>query len=168
MSFDSGTLLLLALVVPTGLFLLWQLLRLGRRADAVFRGRSMSVGQKRFWIALLLLGALIAISGAWLVGLEISVGWHIGGLGIAWFLSGLWIPAYHEEELMNGVREGAQGMCAFATLTMFVGIGLALFCPSEPIVGTGSWADVVTFAGLALHLSGLWVIAPGPGGIAVG
>lgn len=168
MSFDSGTLLLLALAVPTSLFFLWQLLQLGRRADAVFRGRSMSTAHKKFWIALMVLGALIAIGGAWLAGLGIPIGWHIGGLGVAWFLSGFWVPAYHNQELMNGVREFGQGICTLGTLTMFIGIGLALFGPSQPVFGSGSWGDVITFAGFAVHLGGLWAIAPGPGGISVG
>jgi len=166
---DVPRLLLLGVLVALpATVALWLLLRLGRRADAVFRGRSMSTARKKFWIALMLLGALIAIGGGWLVGLGFTPGWHLGALGLAWFLSGVWIPAYHDRELMNGVRESGQGICALGTLTMFIGLGLTLFGPSQPVFGTGSWGDVTAFAGFAVHLGGLWVIAPGPGGIAAG
>lgn len=159
---------LTAVVAIPAALALWGLLRLGRRADAVYHGRSMSTLHKRLWIGLMILGALIANCGAWLAGLGSPVGWHLLGLGAAWFLSGIWIPAYHDRELLNGVREAAQGTCAFGTLIMFTGIGLTLFGSPAPIIGTGSLGDVTTFVGLAVHIGSLWVIAPGPGGIAVG
>ncbi|NBD95888.1 MAG: hypothetical protein GVY11_05365 [Gammaproteobacteria bacterium] len=169
MSEDALRWLLLGalLALPAALALLL-LLRLGRRADAIFRGRSMSTAEKGFWIALMLVGASIAIGGGWLVGLGFATGLHLGALGIAWFLSGIWVPAFHDRELMNGVRESGLGICTLGTLLMFIGIGLALFGPSHPVFGSGSWGDVIAFAGFAVHLGGLWVIAPGPGGIAVG
>lgn len=167
---ESGPqfLLLGALLAIPAALAMWQLLRLGRRADAVFRGASMPSAHKAFWLSLMLVGASIAIAGAWLAGLGFSAGWHVCGLGIAWFLSGFWIPANHDKELMSGVRESALTTCAVGTLSMVIGIGLAIFGPLQPVLGSGTWGDVVTFAGFAVHLGGLWVIAPGPGGIAVG
>jgi hypothetical protein len=167
---SETTALLLLVVLPSliGIFVVWKLLQMGRRAQRVFRSQMMAPGEKRFWLVLLAVGGFVALAGAVMAGQQVTVGWHIGGLGLAWFLTAIWIPAYHDRELMNDVRDWAYGACLIGSLMMLAGIGFVLFGSPEPVFGSASLGDLLSYFGFGAHLVGLWTMAPGPGGISVG
>lgn len=158
----------LAVGLVVGLWLLARFWRLVRRAGSNLRRRDFPAAQKRFWLTLLFVGKLLAVGGAVAAGASVPWGWHVMALGVAWAMTAVWFPAYQFDELMNGVRGGAGGLCLVGSVILLVGVGFAIFGSPAPVFGTGSLGDVITFAGFALVVGGLWSIAPGPGGIAVG
>jgi len=163
--------LTIAIVVASLVLALWLLgrfWRLVRRAACNLQHPDFPAAERRFWLSLLLLGKTLAVGGAVAAALSAPWGWHVTALGVAWAMTAVWFPAYQFDELSNGTRASSGMLCLAGSVILLIGIGFAIFGSPAPVFGTGSLGDVITFAGFALVLGGLWSIAPGPGGIAVG
>lgn len=146
------------------LWLLWQFARFAAGGIRALCKPAVSRGFKAFGIGLLLLGCLVVAAGAVVAPNWSRGGMHLTLLGGGWVLGSVWLLSTAEQQFEKSLKMVVLSLFALGSLTNLAGVAWALAWPSPRWLGDASTPDLLSLAGFALLMSGLWTLAPGHGG----